>query len=236
MNLLRFMGFSSKIIRLLSIIAVITLLFGLFLSFSAPEDYRQGVLVKIMFLHVPFSWLSLLCYIMMTVCAIRILCSQCFFSGIALRSAAPIGSVFTVLALITGSLWGRPVWGTWWEWDARLTSMLIFLLIYLSIVSLSRAFENSRISTQATAILTIIGCINVPIIEFSVNWWNTLHQAASVLRWESPAISLYLLIPLMFMMLAFTMLFILFQLMSMRNDILHWQIIVKQDCAYNKGV
>jgi heme exporter protein C len=162
LNLLRFMGFSSKIIRLLSIIAVITLLFGLFLSFSAPEDYRQGVLVKIMFLHVPFSWLSLLCYIMMTVCAIRILCSQCFFSGIALRSAAPIGSVFTVLALITGSLWGRPVWGTWWEWDARLTSMLIFLLIYLSIVSLSRAFENSRISTQATAILTIIGsgCIS----------------------------------------------------------------------------
>lgn len=225
------MHLSAVILPFLSALTVAALALGLFLAFRAPDDYQQGLTVKIMFIHVPFAWLAILCYTWMTVCAVVTLLWRQPLAAIALKTAAPIGVVFTALALVTGSLWGRPTWGTWWEWDARLTSMFILLLIYLGIIALARAFDNSATSARAAAILTIIGFINIPIIKFSVTWWNTLHQPSSILRKGGPAIDPSLLVPLLAMAAAFTLVFITFHLIAISNEILRRRIVALQQKA-----
>lgn len=230
-NPARFMQLSARILPLLSVVTVAVLLFGLFLAWRAPEDYQQGITVKIMFIHVPFAWLAMMCYSLMTCSAAGILLWRHPLAEVALKTAVPIGAVFTALALVTGSLWGRPTWGTWWEWDARLTSMFILLLIYLGIFALSRAFESAAMSARAAAILTIVGFINIPVIKFSVEWWNTLHQPSSLFRKGGSAIDTSLLIPLLVMAAAFTLVFITFHLIAMRNEILRRRVIAMQQLA-----
>ncbi len=153
---------------------------GLYLSVTAPPDVQQGITVRIMFLHVPFAWLAMMIYAIMAVSALGTLVWRHPLADVALKSAAPIGAVFTFLALVTGSIWGRPMWGTWWVWDARLTSMFVLFLIYLGIIALTRALDDPGRSAKAAALVTLVGVINLPIIKFSVDWWNTLHQPDSI--------------------------------------------------------
>jgi len=220
-----FMRLSGKILPYLFGAAILLLIWGLYLSYTAPQDYQQGYTVKIMYIHVPFAWLSMLCYVIMTLSALGILLWKHPLAGIALKSAAPLGAVFCILALVTGAIWGQPTWGSWWEWgDARMLSMFILLLIYLGIIALSRAFENARSSAAAAAILTIIGFIDIPIIKFSVEWWNSLHQPASILRRGGIAIAPSLLLPLLVMAAAMTLLFISLHSLAMRNEIMRYYI------------
>ena len=154
----------------------------------APDDYQQGATVKIMFIHVPNAWLAMFVWGVMSIAALGTLVWRHPLADVAAKAAAPIGAAFTFLALVTGSLWGRPMWGTYWEWDARLTSVLILFLMYLGLMALWRAVEDPSRAARAAAILTLVGAINLPIIKFSVDWWNTLHQPASVLRMGGPTI------------------------------------------------
>ncbi|WP_183228873.1 heme ABC transporter permease [Bartonella callosciuri] len=218
-SLTRFMKISSVALPWLTGITLCLLILGLILIIRSPDDYQQGMTVKIMYIHVPFAWLSTFCYIIISVAALGSLIWKYHLADVALKCGAPIGAVFTALSLITGSLWGRPTWGTWWVWDARLTSVLILFFIYLAIVMLARAFNNQAKAARATAILTLVGLVNIPIIKFSVNWWNTLHQSASLLRKGGPTIEHAMLWPLITMILCFSLMFILVYLMVMRNEI-----------------
>lgn len=219
-----FMKFSGAILPWLIMITIIIFALGLYLVATSPDDYQQGMTVRIMYLHVPFAWLSMFCYILMTGAAFGTLVWRHPLADVALKCAAPIGATFTALALITGSLWGRPTWGTWWEWDARLTSVLILFLIYLAIITLSNAFDDKTKAAIAAAILTLVGFIIIPIIKFSVNWWNTLHQPASLLRAGGSAIDSSMLWPLLTMAVGFSFLLITLHLISMRTEILRRRV------------
>jgi heme exporter protein C len=172
-----------------------------------------------MFIHVPFAWLSMMCYTIMSIAALGTLVWRHPLADVSAKAAAPIGAVFTALALITGSLWGKPMWGTWWVWDARLTSVFVLFLMYLGIIALTRAMDDPAKSAKATAILTLVGFINIPIIKFSVDWWNTLHQPASVLRMGGSTLDPSYLKPLLVMAIGFTLLFFTLHMMAMRNEI-----------------
>ncbi len=202
-------------------IGVTALLFavGLYLSFQAPEDYQQGMTVRIMFIHVPSAWLAMMCYTVMAIAAIGTLVWRHPLADVAAKAAAPIGAAFTFLALLTGSLWGKPMWGTWWVWDARLTSVFVLFLMYLGLIALNRAMDDPARSARVSAIIILVGYINIPIIKFSVEWWNTLHQPASVMRLDGPTIHPSLLYPLLVMALAFSMLFFTLHFAAMRNEI-----------------
>ncbi|WP_455479497.1 heme ABC transporter permease [Bartonella sp. B23] len=218
-SLTRFMEISSVILPWLTGMTLCLLVLGLILIKHSPDDYQQGITVKIMYIHVPFAWLSIFCYIIISTAALGSLIWRHHLANVALKCGAPIGAIFTALALMTGALWGRPIWGAWWVWDARLTSVLILLFIYLAIVMLARAFDNQEKAAHATAILTLVGFVNIPIIKFSVNWWNTLHQSASLLRSGGPTIEHSMLWPLITMVFCFSFMFILLYLMAMRNEI-----------------
>lgn len=225
----RFMQLSSALLPFLSGATIAALLLGLWLSlFVAPDDYQQGASVKIMFLHVPFAWLSLGIYTFMTLAALGTLIFRHPLADVAAKSAAPIGAIFAFLCLVTGSLWGKPMWGAWWVWDARLTSMLILFLIYLGIAALYASFDDPLRGARVTAVLILSGFINIPIVKFSVDWWNTLHQPASVVRFARPAIDPSLLIPLLVMALAFALLFVLLLLLRMRSEIWRRRIATLQ--------
>lgn len=230
-NPTRFMGLSGKVLPWLSLVAVIVLACGLFMVMRSPDDYQQGMTVRIMYLHVPFAWLSMFCYTLMSVSALGTLVWRHPLADVSLKSAAPIGATFTALALITGSLWGRPTWGTWWEWDARLTSVLVLFLIYLAIIALSRAFDDATKGAKAAAILTLVGFINIPIIKFSVEWWNTLHQPASILRKGGSAIDSSMLWPLFTMAIGFTLAFFALYLATMRTEITRRRVETMQRMA-----
>lgn len=223
-NPTRFMNLANRFIPWLAIITLVLLGIGLTMSLNAPQDYQQGSTVLIMFIHVPTVWLAMMCYSVMTLSALGTLVWKHPLADVALRAAAPIGAVFTLLGLITGSLWGKPMWGAWWVWDARLTSFLVLLIIYLGIISLGRAIEEPTQAAKALAITTLVGFINIPIIKFSVDWWNTLHQPASVARFAKPAMDTAFLYPLLVMAIAFTFIFITLHLMNMRNEILRRRI------------
>jgi heme exporter protein C len=192
--------------------------------FVAPDDYQQGATVKIMFLHVPSAWLGMFCWALMSIAALGTLVWRHPLADVAGKAAAPIGAAFTLLCLITGSLWGRPMWGAYWVWDARLTSVLILLLLYLGVIALWRTVEDPSRAARAAAILTLVGAINLPIIKFSVDWWNTLHQPASVFRLAGPSIHPAILTPLLLMAVAFTLLFVTLHLAAMRNEILRRRV------------
>ncbi|ACK52394.1 heme exporter protein CcmC [Methylocella silvestris BL2] len=194
---------------------------GLYLAwFVAPPDYQQGETVRIMYLHVPAAWLSMFIYVTMTSAALGSLVWRHPLADAAQKAAAPLGAGFTFLCLVTGSLWGKPMWGAWWVWDARLTSVLVLFLIYLALVALWRTIEDPGKAARAAAIFTLVGAVNIPIIKFSVDWWNTLHQPASVFRIGGPAIAGSMLWPLLVMALAFTLLFVTLHVMAIRNEIL----------------
>jgi heme exporter protein C len=218
-NPTRFLILAGKLLPWLAAISAILLVVGLYLSFAAPQDYQQGETVRIMFIHVPFAWLSMMCWGVMSLAALGTLIWRHPLADVAAKSAAPIGACFTLLALVTGSLWGKPMWGTYWVWDARLTSVFVLFLMYLGVIALTRAIEDHGQAARAAAILILIGAINIPIIKFSVNWWNTLHQPAAVFRMDGPTIHPSLLWPLAIMALGFTMLFFTLHLASMRNEI-----------------
>ncbi|CDO46143.1 heme transporter HemC [Bartonella henselae] len=215
----RFMKISSAVLPWLIGITLCLLILGFILIIYSPDDYQQGITVKIMYIHAPFAWLSTCCYIIISAAALGSLIWKYHLADVTLKCGAPIGAIFTALTLVTGALWGRPTWGTWWVWDARLTSVLILLFIYLAIVMLARAFNNQAKAARATAILTLVGLVNIPIIKFSVNWWNTLHQSASLLRAGGPTIERAMLWPLITMLLCFSFMFISLYLMAMRNEI-----------------
>lgn len=218
-NPTRFLSLAGAVLPWLGAITALVLAVGFWMSMTAPDDYQQGSTVKIMFIHVPFAWLSMMCYTIMAIAALGTLVWRHPLADVSAKAAAPIGAVFTALALITGSLWGKPMWGTWWVWDARLTSVFVLFLMYLGIIALTRAMDDPAKSAKATAILTLVGFINIPIIKFSVDWWNTLHQPASVFRSGGSTIDPSLLYPLAVMAIGFTLLFFTLHIMAMRNEI-----------------
>ncbi len=186
----------------------------------APPDYQQGESYRIIFIHVPSAWMSLFIYMVMAACGVVILVWHMKIAEIVLISSAPIGASFTFLALATGSLWGKPMWGTWWVWDARLTSELILLFLYLGVIGLYGAIEDKRIAARATAILAIVGMVNIPIIHYSVEWWNSLHQGPTVTKFDKPSIHWSMLIPLLLMALAFQVYYVLALFQSCRAELL----------------
>ena len=207
-NPARFMALSRWLAPGLAVIAALLFLSGLSLGLTAPDDYQQGATVKIMFVHVPAAWMGLFVYTCLGGASFFGLVFRHSLADAAAKAAAPLGAVFTALALATGSLWGRPMWGTWWEWgDARLTSEFILLLFYLAYMALHAAIDDETRAARAAAILALVGLVNLPIVHFSVEWWNTLHQGQSVLRKGGPAMSPAFLWPLLLMALAYTTLF-----------------------------
>ena len=218
-NPTRFLELSGKVVPWLGAAALIVTAIGLAMGFAAPEDYQQGSTVRIMYIHVPFAWISMMCYMVMAVAALGTLVWKHPLADVSLKAAAPIGAVFTALALATGSIWGRPMWGTWWVWDGRLTSVFVLFLMYLGLIALTRALDDPARSARAAAIVTLVGVINIPIIKFSVEWWNTLHQPASVMRLDGPTIHSSLLWPLLISALGFSLLFFTFHIMAMRAEI-----------------
>src|SRR5438132_1376202 len=220
----RFLSLTARLLPWLAATTALLLLIGLYQSLMAPDDYQQGATVKIMFIHVPNAWLSMLVWGVMSLAALGTLVWRHPLADVAAKAAAPIGAAFTFLALVTGSLWGRPMWGTYWEWDARMTSVLVLFLLYLGIIALWRTVDDPARAGRAAAILTLVGAINIPIIKFSVDWWNTLHQPASVFRIGGPTIAWSILTPLLIMGAAFMLLFVTLHLAAMRNDILRRRI------------
>ncbi|MBC2861317.1 heme ABC transporter permease [Stappia sp. 28M-7] len=220
-NPTRFMSFSGRLLPWLGAACALAFAAGLYLTFFvAPDDYQQGATVKIMFLHVPAAWLAMMCYSIMAISSLGTLVWKHPLADVSARAAAPIGAAFTFLSLVTGSLWGKPMWGTYWVWDARLTSVLVLFVMYLGLIALWRTMEDPIRAGKAAAVLTLVGAVNLPIIKFSVDWWNTLHQPASVMRLDGPTIHPTILWPLLTMALAFTLLFLVMHLMAMRNEIL----------------
>ena len=186
----------------------------------APPDYQQGESYRIIFIHVPSAWMSLFIYTMMAVCGVVILVWRMKIAEIVLISSASIGASFTFLALATGALWGKPMWGTWWVWDARLTSELILLFLYLGVIGLYGAIEDKRIAARAVAILAIVGMVNIPIIHYSVEWWNSLHQGPTVTKFDKPSIHWSMLMPLLLMALAFQVYYLLALFQNCRAELL----------------
>lgn len=224
-NPTRFLAFTDRLLPFVWAAAVIGLGVGLYMSFFvAPPDYQQGDTVRIMFIHVPSAWLAMFGYGLMAVAALGTLVWRHPLADVAAKSVAPIGATFTFLALITGSLWGKPMWGTYWVWDARLTSVLVLFLMYLGLIALWRAVDDPGRAARVAAVLILVGAINLPIIKFSVDWWNTLHQPASVMRLDGPTIDPSMLWPLLVMAIAMTLLFLALSLMTMRNEILRRRV------------
>ena len=218
-NPTKFLELSGRVQPWLYALAFATLCVGLALGLTAPPDYQQGATVEIMFIHVPFAWLSMMIWTIMSVSALGTLVWRHPLADVAVKAAAPIGAVFTALALLTGSIWGRPMWGTWWVWDARLTSVFTLFLMYLGLIALTRALDEPGKSAKAAAILVLVGFVNIPIIKFSVDWWNTLHQGASVLRLDGPSMPAVFLTPLLISAVGFTVLFLALHLTAMRTEI-----------------
>jgi len=186
----------------------------------APQDYQQGNSFRIIYIHVPAAILAQSCYMMLAVAGVVGLVWRMKLADVALQCAAPIGAWMTFVALITGSIWGKPTWGTYWEWDARLTSMLILLFLYFGIIALRMAISNRDTAAKATSVMAIVGVINIPIIKYSVDWWNTLHQPCHLTITEKPAMPPEMWLPLLVMVLAFYGLFTLNLFMRMRLEIL----------------
>src|SRR3954451_4959093 len=231
----RFLAFAGRLLPWLAAATLIAFALGINQAIVAPDDYQQGGTVKIMYIHVPAAWLSMGCWTVMTIAALGTLVWRHPLADVAARSAAPIGAAFTLMCLITGSLWGRPMWGTYWVWDARLTSVLVLFLMYLGVIALWRTIEDPTRAARVVAVLTLVGAINIPIIKFSVDWWNTLHQPASVFRLGGSTIHPTILVPLMVMLIAFTLLFLALHLAAMRNEIMRRRVrtllIMQADAA-----
>jgi heme exporter protein C len=216
----RFMELSGAVLPWFAAATAVLLAIGLYLSFAAPPDYQQGDTVRIMFVHVPAAWVAMMAYGFMALASLIGLVNRHPLADIAAKEAAPLGALFTALALITGSLWGRPMWGTYWVWDGRLTSFLLLLFLYLGYIALWNAIESETRAARAAAILALVGVVNLPIIEFSVQWWSTLHQGESIVRAGGPLIAPVFLRPLFLMAAGYTLLFFTLLIVRMRTEIL----------------
>lgn len=217
-NPARFMRVSGTVLPPLALATVVVLAIGLYLAlFVAPPDYQQGESVKIMFVHVPAAWMALFAYLVVAVASAIALVWRHPLAEIAAQAAAPVGAAFTFVCLVTGSLWGKPMWGTWWAWDARMTSVLVLFFLYLGYIALVNAFDDMSRGARAGSVLALVGVVNLPIIKFSVDWWNTLHQADSVFRMGGPTIDPSMLWPLMIMALGYLLLFKTLLLVRMRT-------------------
>lgn len=236
-NPARYMRLSSVLLPWISAASVVAIACGLVLAlFVAPPDYQQGEAVRIMFIHVPAATMAELVYALMAGASIISIVWRHPLADIAAEAAAPLGAAFTIICLVTGSLWGKPMWGTWWVWDARLTSVLILLFLYLGYIALVRAFDDPRRGARAAAVMALIGAVNLPIIKYSVNWWNTLHQPASILRMGGPAIDPSMLIPLLVMMLAFALLFLTLWTLRMRSALMRLKVQGLQKRALDRPI
>ncbi len=203
-NPTRYLRLTSKLQPFMMFMTLITLVIGLYYAiFNSPPDYQQSETVRIMYVHVPAAWMAMFCYIALAIASAVALIWKHMVANIVARCTAPIGATYTFLALATGSMWGKPMWGTWWVWDARLTSVLILFFLYLGYMVLYNAFDNQGRGAKAAAILAIVGIINIPIIKFSVDWWNTLHQASTISKLSSPSIAGEMLWPLLVMIFGY---------------------------------
>ena len=217
----RFSKLTNKLqIPLLSI-STIMILLGLYYGlFDSPKDYQQGDAVRIMYVHVPSAWLASFLFLSLAISCVFYLVWKHPLADLISNSIAPIGAVFSILTLVTGSLWGKPMWGTWWVWDARLTSMLILFFFYLGYILLSNAFERKIDGSKSASVLAIVGIINLPIIKFSVDWWYTLHQPSSILRMDGPSIDKEMLLPLTLMMVGFSLFSLFLIIINVKTKLL----------------
>jgi heme exporter protein C len=233
----RFMAFSAIAMPIVAALAAVCIAAGLYMAFFvSPEDYQQGHTVKIMYIHVPSAWLGMMGYALIALSSFGLLVFRHPLADVSAKAAAPIGAAFTFLALVTGSLWGKPMWGTYWVWDARLTSVLILFFLYLGLMALRSSMDDEALAGKLTAVLALVGVIILPFIRISVEglsipWlgieipsWNTLHQPSSVLRSDGPTIHRSILIPLLVNALGFTLLFLALHLKAMRNEIMRRRI------------
>jgi heme exporter protein C len=225
-NPYRFFQIADKLLPFLWVATVLAFVTALYFAFfNSPPDYQQGETVRIMYVHVPSASLALFVYVLMALASAVALIWKHPLADMAAKAAAPLGAGFCFLALATGSIWGKPMWGTWWVWDARLTSMFVLMLLYLGYIAVWRTFDDQRRAADLARIVALVGVINIPIVKFSVDWWNTLHQPASILRRNGPAIHETILWPLGLMFLAFTLLFICTHLVALKNEVRQRKIL-----------
>jgi len=224
-----FRRLSAAILPWAGVVTVGLFAVGLWLALVAsPRDYQQSDTVRIMYVHVPAAWMAMFVYANLALASAIALVWRHPLAEVAARQMAPIGACFTALCLVTGSLWGKPMWGTWWVWDARLTSVLILFFLYLGYIALANAFDDETRGTRAAAILALVGIINLPIIKFSVEWWNTLHQPASVAKLGGPSIHSSMLVPLLVMGAAFTAYFVTILLWRMETELAERRLATKR--------
>ena len=217
----KFNEIADYIFKPVLILSVILFTLGLLFSFYlSPDDYQQGSTVRIMYVHVPSAWLALLTYAIMTLYSIAALAFRIPFGFIFNTAVAPIGAVFTLICIISGSLWGKPMWGTWWVWDARLTSVAILFIIYLIIIFMNLSFENRIVREKVIAIFILVGSVNLPIVKFSVDWWNTLHQPATISKLSKPSIDPSMMTPLIIMTFAFMLSGIAIAILRIKTEII----------------
>ena len=217
----KFNKVADYIFRPLLVLSVLLFFLGLLFSFYlSPDDYQQGSTVRIMYIHVPSAWIALLTYVIMTLYSIAALAFRIPFGFIINTAVAPIGAIFTLICIVSGSLWGKPMWGTWWVWDARLTSVAILFIIYLIIIFMNLSFENRAVREKVVAIFILVGSINLPIVKFSVDWWNTLHQPATISKLSKPSIDPSMMTPLIIMTFAFIMVGIAIAILRIKTEII----------------
>ena len=218
-----FYSLAPKLVPWFTVPGLLLIAYGVYAGlFLAPTDYQQGDAFRIIYVHVPSAYLSMLAYMTMAISAAIGLIWRIKLSHAVAAAAAPLGAWFTFLALVTGSIWGRPMWGTWWEWgDPRLTSELIMLFVYFGYMALRAAIDDTTKADKASAVLALVGAVNVPIIHFSVEWWSSLHQGATLLRKDGPAMDTSMLYPLLAMILAFTFLFGALLMRRIRTEVLY---------------
>ncbi len=220
-NPTRFMALSARLLPWVTVAALIVLVTGLVLAATAPPDYQQAHTVKIMFVHVPSAWLAMAIYSVIALSGIGLLVFRHPLADVSAKAAAPLGAAFTFLALVTGSLWGKPMWGTYWAWDGRLTSVLILFFLYLGLIALRSSLDDEALAGKLTAILAIVGIVILPVIKFSVDWWHTLHQPSTRF---TQTLDASFRIPLLVMALAFTLGFAAMHLKAMRNEVMRRRV------------
>lgn len=224
-NPTRFMALSGAILPWLTALATAVVAYGLYLGLAAsPADYQQGETVRIMYLHVPAAWLAMGGYMLVAISSFGLLVFRHPLADVSAKSAAPIGAAFTFLALVTGSLWGKPTWGTYWIWDARLTSVLILFFLYIGLIALRASIDDETQAAKLTAVLALVGVVILPVIKFSVDWWNTLHQPASVMKMGGPAIHPTILWPLLVNAIGYSLVFLAMHMKAMRNEVMRRRV------------
>jgi heme exporter protein C len=232
-NPTRFMELSSAILPWITAAAALFIAYAMYLVFVvAPPDYQQGETVKIMYIHVPSAWLALACYAVIAMSSFGLLVFRHPLADVSAKAAAPIGAAFTLCALITGSLWGKPMWGTYWVWDARLTSVLILFFLYLGLIALRSSLEDESLAGKLTAVLALVGVAILPIIKFSVDWWNTLHQPSTGF---TSTIDASMRTPLWLSAVGFTLLFAALHLKAMQTEILRRRVKALRIAEVERG-